>query len=437
MAGRRTRVTAMVTRPALAALAFLLLLPISVGAGRVRPQERVDGWSADLDHWLAAVEREHYVYRGKELPEALLARADWLREAIPRLSDQRILLELQRLAALVGDGHTNVRPFATRFETTALPLRFYFFADGLFVIDAHPGFERWIGSQVLAIGATGADVFLARLADYVSRDNVYTTRWTGPTLLRLTGTLEAIAEGIEPARIPVTLRTPAGEETQVVFTPAREEPSPGTPKLGPSRVPGAPPPPLYLQDVARAHWFRALDERTLYVQFNQVVDAPGQTLAEFAARLASAIAEHGPARLVLDVRHNNGGDATLLGPLMRTLREFERGRPGAELVVLMGRNTFSAAQIFLAQVDRDTQAVFAGEPSSSRPNFVGEENQVRLPWSGGSGSISNRYHETIPGDARAFIAPDLAFELSSADYFANRDPLLELVLARPAGVETR
>lgn len=47
-----------------------------------------------------------------------------------------------------------------------------------------------------------------------------------------------------------------------------------------------------------------------------------------------AIAEQGPARLVLDVRHNNGGNGALLPPVMRVLREFER-RPG-EIVVLMG-----------------------------------------------------------------------------------------------------
>lgn len=40
------------------------------------------------------------------------------------------------------------------------------------MIDARPGFEPWIGSQVLAIGETGTDALLARLADYVSRDNL-------------------------------------------------------------------------------------------------------------------------------------------------------------------------------------------------------------------------------------------------------------------------
>ena len=419
---------------ALSSIASLALLtPVAAAAGAIRSQDRVDGWISDLEVWLAAVESQHYdyVWGGKEPSDALFQRADWLREHIPEISDQRVLLEFNRLAALVGDGHTSVWPFATRFETTALPLRFYFFADGVFVIDADPGFERWIGSQLLAIGESETAELLSPLSDYVSRDNDQGARWAGPKFLRLTGTLEAIAEGIEPDRIPVTLRTQGGEEQRVDFAPMRAEPNPNTPKLAPSRLPGAPPPPLYLQDVARAHWFRAIDERTLYVQCNQFVNTPEQTLAAFAARLGEAIAEQDPDRLLIDVRHNNGGDASQLGPLVQEMRKFEQGRQGRELVVLMGRNTFSAAQVFLAQVDRDTSAIFAGEPSSSRPNFIGEVNLVQLPWSGATACISNRYHETIPGDTRTFIPPDIPLELTSTDYFANRDPLLELVLARP------
>src|SRR5262245_64004141 len=106
----------MVARSSIAVLALLLLAPHLTGGGPVRLQDRVDGWSSDLDSWLGAVEREHYVWRGKELPTAMLARAAWLREEIPRLSDQRILLELSRLAAFLGDGHPYVRPFASCFE---------------------------------------------------------------------------------------------------------------------------------------------------------------------------------------------------------------------------------------------------------------------------------------------------------------------------------
>ena len=134
-----------------------------------------------------------------------------------------------------------------------------------------------------------------------------------------------------------------------------------------------------------------------------------------------------PALLVVDVRHNNGGNADLLSPLVTTLKSFEVKHPAAKLVVVTGRNTFSAAQIFISQVNRTTKAAFAGEMSSSKPNFVGEENEVVLPWSKAIGSISNRYHESIPGDRREGIAPELKVEVSSADYFGNRDPVLDAV----------
>jgi hypothetical protein len=128
--------------------------------------------------------------------------------------------------------------------------------------------------------------------------------------------------------------------------------------------------------------------------------------------------------LIIDVRHNNGGNADLLPPLMHVLKNFEASNPKSRMVVITGRNTFSAAQIFINQMNRDTRAIFAGEPSSSKPNFVGEENEIVFPWSGAVGSISNRYHESIPGDKRVWIEPQIKVELSSADYFANRDPVL-------------
>jgi hypothetical protein len=63
---------------------------------------------------------------------------------------------------------------------------------------------------------------------------------------------------------------------------------------------------------------------------------------------------------------------------------------------------------------------------------VGEQNPVELPWSGVIVNISNRRHEIIPGDTRQWIEPELKVEMSSEDYFANRDPVWEAVLGRYA-----
>lgn len=241
--------------------------------------------------------------------------------------------------------------------------------------------------------------------------------------------------GLEPGAAQVRLgyRTePGGEaEEDLEFIPVPR--FRGVPKLGPAHTRGAAEAPPYLRQVSVPFWFERLggakpDGGTLYVQFNQVMDGPDESLAAFAQRLEAALAERPPRLLVVDVRHNNGGNGDLLHPLIAVLKAFESKQPTAKLVVLTGRNTFSAAQVFISRVDHETKALFAGEMSSSKPNFVGEENEIVLPWSQAIGSISNRFHESIPGDSREGIVPDLKVEVSSADYFGNRDPVLDAVL---------
>jgi hypothetical protein len=96
--------------------------------------------------------------------------------------------------------------------------------------------------------------------------------------------------------------------------------------------------------------------------------------------------------------------------------------------VITGRLTFSAAQVFINELDRYTSAVFAGEPSGSKPNFIGESAQTKLPYSGLVMTISTRYHQTDDQDHRTWIAPKIPVALSSEDYFANRDPVMDTVL---------
>ena len=167
---------------------------------------------------------------------------------------------------------------------------------------------------------------------------------------------------------------------------------------------------------------------TLYVQFNQVMDESNHTLKQAGSELDSALSNSSTTKLILDVRHNNGGNSYLYPPIIDALTKWEAANPKGKLYVLTGRNTFSAAQNFISQLDKLTRAIFVGEPSSSKPNFVGEENDIQLPWSGAIASISNRFHENIPGDKRGWIEPDVKIDLSSSDYFANRDPVLERVL---------
>jgi hypothetical protein len=390
---------------------------------------RTDGWRSDLDVLVREVQRQHYVYRRAALPQAFVAGLGRLKARVAEFSDERMPAEANRLMVLLGDGHTYVLPAAAgKVPGRWLPLHLYWFPDGMYVIDASDDYAELVGQRVERLGALTATRALADVASFVPKDNTMGVRWMGPFALRFFGVLDALGAG---ATDHVGIWTRDGNQTRardVRFDAVRD--LRGIPKLVPSKRAGAPPPPLYLRDVDRAYWWTTLEPHVVYLQFNQVRDAPQEALSRSVQRLEQSLVDQGTTALIVDVRHNNGGDATLLDPLVDAIIRFERRRRLNRVVVITGRNTFSAAQIFIARLDASTQARFAGEPSASRPNFVGEENPIVLPWSGAIASISDRLHEQIPGDRRRWIGVDWPVVLTAADYFANRDPVLEKVLAR-------
>jgi hypothetical protein len=404
---------------------------ISVQAQTAPDSARIAGWRSDIAYYLEQMRHQHYVYRSRPLPPAMLVAAQGLSANVPRYSDERMLAEFEHLASFAGDGHTYMLPFgAQRVPAHLIPLRLYQFSDGLYVVDSFDdAAKEWIGSRVLKIGNRSAEEVIEAMRPTVSVDNRFGYLWVGPPLLSFAGYLEKFA-GVTPGQsVPLTLRTRSGKNVQLKMPLVPAPRLRGIPKLLPSQVAGAPAAPLYLKNVAQNFWVAPLEsDSALYVQFNQVADAPDESLAAFAGRLAATLAAKPPKTVIVDARHNNGGNLGLLDPLVTALHNYESSRPDARIYVLMGRNTFSAAQVFLGRMDRETNARFAGEPSSSRPNFVGEESPVQLPWSGAIGSISDRYHETIPGDTREWIAPIIRYSPSARDYFANKDPLLEMVL---------
>jgi hypothetical protein len=191
--------------------------------------------------------------------------------------------------------------------------------------------------------------------------------------LRFVGYLEAITDQRFTERVPVRLRDRSGSQATIDLSPVPPPRMHGLPKLIASRLPGAPPPPIYLRDVGGDYWFEEIQDGVLYLQFNQVQDSLEQTLASFAGALDGLIALRRPALLIVDVRHNNGGNLGLLDPLVDVLRRFTSGEKPGRLVVISGRNTFSAAQVFLARVEheasfRDPPREHAGRLVCSRPD---------------------------------------------------------------------
>jgi tetratricopeptide (TPR) repeat protein len=385
------------------------------------PMSREAGWNYDLDFLLSEVRRMHYSYRNGTLPPGYEDAVRQLRVRISKLSDSAMEPEIQRLLARLGDGHTALRGAPPRH----IPFAFYDFSDGVFVIDA-PDDCQCIGARVLGIGQTPIQDALQRITPFLSVDNAMGIRLQAPVYLRFVEYLRAA--GITSSEDEVALSLEAsGARRQVVARPT--DSAFVRRKLFPSKLARAGAVPLYLQHVDDNYWFQVLpDEKTLYFQFNQVLNKAQETIAQFAVPLHRALASSKIRNLIVDLRHNSGGNLNLFPPLLRAIIAFEMSQERAGLYVITARQTFSAAQVFLNELDRYTSAIIAGEPSGSRPNFVGESAPTTLPVSGLQMTISTRYHQTEDQDQRAWIAPKIPVELSSDDYFSNRDPVLDAVL---------
>jgi C-terminal processing protease CtpA/Prc len=133
--------------------------------------------------------------------------------------------------------------------------------------------------------------------------------------------------------------------------------------------------------------------------------------------------------VVIDLRHNPGGDNTTYAPLLEALNSRRIDRPG-RLVVLIGRTTFSAAANFATDVDRTTSAVFVGEPTGGSPNLYGDPIAVPLTVGAYTANVASLYWEKGgPGDARLAVEPAVRVELTAADFFAGRDPVLRSAVA--------
>lgn len=358
--------------------------------------------------------------------------------AIPSMQRHEILAGFMRIAAMVGDGHTRVEPRKDRaFQLPSLPLKLYLFDDGLYVRAAAPQYAGLVGGKVEAIGGVPVDEAIRRAGELASRDNAMGVRLMVPIYLNMPHLLHALKLSQEPTRAGLTIMKAGMRQTVTLAAgdvepmwPADTDVSLTTPD-GWADARAIAQQPLWLQAPLQRYRLIELPQRdAVYAQLNMVADEPGETLAAFGKRIRERAQAIKASAIVLDLRLNQGGNGDLRTGFVRELIRAED--EGRRLFVLTARGTFSASQFILDDLDRLTQAVFIGEPASSKPSSYGDAYRINLPHSGIQMRTSIYWWQAGQNtDPWTWI--DIAAPLSFAAYAAGQDPALEAALQyRPA-----
>jgi hypothetical protein len=274
----------------------------------------------------------------------------------------------------------------------------------------------------------------AALGPLIARDNDLQVKFRVPALLRQTAVLHGLGLTGDLGQVALTVRFPdgTGGDATVDAVPGLfhwDRHPPGWTRLTDTVTER--PAPLHLRHRELPYWFEYLPAADLvYFQYNAVADHPAEPFAAFCDRLFAFIADRRPGRLVIDLRWNGGGNTFLSQSLLHHLIRCPRVSRRGALFVIIGRLTFSAAQNTATAIGRETEPIFVGEPTGSRPNFTGETIPFELPYSKLRANAGDLFWQTSwPDDHRTWIAPDIYAPPTFEAFRRNDDPAMDAILA--------
>ena len=360
--------------------------------------------------------------------DALNAAATDLSDEVPTLTDNQLLDGVMRIAALVSsqgcDAHTGAYVWGGGgYPVSSMPLKLWWFEDGVYILDALDPYRDLIGSRITTIAGTPIDEVIAKLDPLIPRDNDETVRLLVPRYLLVPEFLDGvgIATGSSVA-LGLVGSDGNSSSKDVAAIPIADY----NDWAGPyGLLLPADPDVLYLSRQSDTLWSQVVDDGTLYVQYNEVASVPVATIDG----VRTAATGPGVKRIVFDVRHNTGGEVSALDPITSLLTDPEVVAAGP-LFVITGRNTFSAAGMLVARLVDQAHAQVVGEAMSGCPTTWGNSRDFVLPFSKIGVSVSTFYEIGVSADdPRKTIEPNIAAPLTEADWAAGTDPALAAIQA--------
>jgi hypothetical protein len=125
----------------------------------------------------------------REQFETAVKRLD---ERIPMLQRHQIMVEMGRIFAMVGDGHTRLNLLSAPAGFRQYPLRLYRFKDGLFVQAATSEYAQMAGARVVKIGRATAEDAYKTVGQVVQGDNEINARNNVPQRMVVPEILHAL-----------------------------------------------------------------------------------------------------------------------------------------------------------------------------------------------------------------------------------------------------
>lgn len=416
----------------------------------------ISDWRQDVAGIVAAIRTLHPAPFTKTGELTFRRRVAAFEEALPALTDEQRVVEMMRIVATLGDGHTQLVPDSPSFGQW-YPVRLYEFSDGVFITSAHKSVADLAGAQVLELAGRPIGDVLRRARELSSCDNAfdcqerlmpalnaalmkglgYADRGSGELKVRVRLAGGSVADRVltpTPADDPryekndssfnwrfrrEVFGTPVGSEADWV-TAFHHLPALAFRTADVSR-----PPHLI---VARSFFTRALPEHDAYYIQSYQVDESGFGAGGFSAALRE-VDRIRPRRLIVDLRYNFGGDGSLVPAVVHEFIRREAAPPWKELYLLVGRKTFSAGIMAAVALIDNCELTVVGEPAGAPRNSYGDAVDRPFPVTGLRLYVSTLRHElSASNDVSDVIPVAVPAPFTFTAWSTGADPAVDPIL---------
>ncbi|MFN0207874.1 MAG: S41 family peptidase [Planctomycetota bacterium] len=384
-------------------------------------EERNKLWKEDLQQLTGDLAKLHKNLYFNIKEAEFKKHAAELEGKISQLSDAGVVVSLMSLVAKIGDGHTTIQSLQLDPAFRQYPVQFTWLSDGIFIFAAEQ--PELVGTELVKIGSMDAMKAFEKIATVYPYDNEPTKRARASVFAPVAEVLHFLQLTSKPDEVQLTLKKRTGEVFDTKLAALAPAVKPALKDL--YSVLKIPVP--FVLTKRGFYWSSELPKtKTLYIAYNTCTSAPDFPFVKFTEKIGEFLASGNFDKVVVDLRFNGGGNSEIIRPLIDLLKNNSNINKKGNLFVLIGRSTYSSAQLNANYFRKETNAILVGSPTGQKPNHYGEIKSLQLQNSGINVTYSTKFHKTVDGDPPS-MDPDYLIEATSKDYFAGRDPVLEAI----------
>ena len=398
-------------------------------------------WQDDLRYLQSTIHTKYSNLFYNVTPHQFDSTKERTIKEIPSMEDYQFQVAVGKIMAMFRIGHTQAGYLFQPFHTAtgeklfpSIPIEFYMFSDGFFIKSAASKFKDIVGARILQIGDYPTKEALDKLRPFVNYENEQGFIASAPFYLRFPKLV--YTAGISGTQDRLKLKYEKNnQEKEILIDPDQ---SPIVFKAtGLEVIPGW----LDVSDLSKNPiplWKQNGDKyrnrvylpgtKTYYIRHSVTLNDKDQTLVNFFDQAYDFVEKNDVEKLVLDVRMNGGGNNQLIKPIITGIIQLKKINKKGKFFCIIGRRTFSACQNLVNELERYTEVIFVGEPTSENVNFYGDTKTETLPNSKIQVYCSWLWWQNSdPRDFRKFTAPQLAADMSFSDYSNNIDPAMQVI----------